>query len=115
MAAKRVVGIGRVVLNRRERLLMLQPRGKGILATTLRYPYEARQDAEYFSDISDIELPEEMLSIAEVIIGRKSGHFEPETFSDRYEEAVVDMLKAKQAGQVFAVADRKSTRLNSSP
>src|SRR3546814_15245928 len=84
---------------------MMQPRGKGILATTLRYPYGARQDAEYFSDISDIELPEEMLSIAEVIIGRKSGHFEPETFSDRYEEAVVDMLKAKQAGQVFAVAE----------
>jgi DNA end-binding protein Ku len=105
MAAKKVVGIGRVVLNRRERLLMLQPRGKGILATTLRYPYEVRQDAEYFSDISDIELPEEMLSIAEVIIGRKSGHFEPEKFSDRYEEAVVDMLKAKQAGQVFAVAE----------
>src|SRR5215471_16601019 len=49
MAAKGVVGIGRVVLNRRERIVMLQPRGKGILATTLRYAYEVRQDAEYFS------------------------------------------------------------------
>ncbi|HET6224039.1 MAG TPA: hypothetical protein VFE11_17820 [Dongiaceae bacterium] len=100
-----MVGIGRVVLNRRERMLMLQPRGKGILATTLLYPYEVRQDAEYFSDIADIKLPEEMLGIAEVIIDRKSGHFEPEKLTDRYEEAVVSMLRAKQAGQAFAVAE----------
>jgi DNA end-binding protein Ku len=105
MAAKKMVGIGRVVLNRRERMLMLQPRGKGILATTLLYPYEVRQDAEYFSDIADIKLPEEMLGIAEVIIDRKSGHFEPEKLTDRYEEAVVSMLRAKQAGQAFAVAE----------
>jgi len=105
MAAKEVVGIGRVVLNRRERMLMLQPRGKGILATTLHYPYEVRQDAEYFSDISEIKLPEDMMGIAEVIIDRKSGHFVPEKFNDRYEEAVVNLLKAKQAGQAFAVPE----------
>jgi DNA end-binding protein Ku len=105
MAAKEVVGVGRVVLNRRERMLMLAPRGKGILATTLRYPYEVRQDAEYFSDIADVKLPDEMMGIAEVIIERKSGHFEPTKFADRYEEAVVSMLKAKQAGQVFAVPE----------
>ena len=75
MARKNMVGIGRVVLSRRERMIMLQPRGKGILATTLRYPYEVRQDAEYFRGISEIELPKEMLEIAEVIIDRKSGHF----------------------------------------
>jgi DNA end-binding protein Ku len=105
MAAKEVVGIGRVVLQRRERMLMLAPRGKGILATTLRYPYEVRQDAEYFSDITDVKLPDDMMGIAEVIIERKSGHFEPDKFSDRYEEAVVSMLRAKQAGQVFAVQE----------
>ena len=99
MARKNMVGIGRVVLSRRERMIMLQPRGKGILATTLRYPYEVRQDAEYFRGISEIELPKEMLEIAEVIIDRKSGHFEPEKFSDRYEEAVVSLVRAKQAGQ----------------
>ena len=55
MARKKVVGIGRVVLSRRERMMMLQPRGKGILATTLRYPYEVRQDAEYFAGISEVE------------------------------------------------------------
>jgi DNA end-binding protein Ku len=105
MARRNVVGIGRVVLSRRERMIMLQPRGKGILATTLRYPYEVRQDAEYFRGISEIELPKEMLEIAEVIIDRKSGHFEPEKFSDRYEEAVVSLVRAKQAGQTFAVPE----------
>ena len=105
MARKKMVGIGRVVLNRRERMVMLQPRGNGILATTLRYPYEVRQDAEYFSGITDVKLPAEMLDIAEVIIDRKSGHFEPDKFTDRYEEAVVSLLRAKQAGEAFAVPE----------
>jgi DNA end-binding protein Ku len=105
MASKKMVGIGRVVLNRRERMLMLEPRSKGMLATTLRYPYEVRQDGEYFADINDVKLPAEMLDIAQEIIARKSGHFEPEKFTDRYEDAVVSMLRAKQAGQAFSVPE----------
>jgi DNA end-binding protein Ku len=105
MASKKMVGVGRIVLNRRERMLMLEPRSNGILATTLRYPYEVRKDAEYFAGIPDIKLPPEMLDIAKEIIGRKSGHFEPDKFTDRYEEAVVSMLRAKQAGQTFAVPE----------
>ena len=103
MTKKKMVGIGRVVLNRRERMLMLAPRAKGMLATTLRYPYEVRQDGEYFADIHDVKLPAEMLDIAQEIIARKSGHFEPDSFTDRYEETVVEMLRAKQAGEAFAV------------
>jgi len=101
MTRKKMVGIGRVVLARRERMLMLQPRGPGMLATTLRYPYEVRQDSEYFSDIHDVKLSAEMLDIAQEIIARKSSHFEPDKFTDRYEETVVEMLRAKQAGQAF--------------
>jgi DNA end-binding protein Ku len=105
MTRKKMVGIGRIVLARRERMLMLQPRDKGMLATTLRYPYEVRQGDEIFGEIGDVKLPAEMLDIAQEIISRMSGHFEPETFSDRYEEAVVAMLKAKQAGQTFTVPE----------
>ncbi len=108
MMRKEMVGIGRVVLNRRERMLMLEPRGKGMLATTLRYPYEVRQDGEYFADVTDVKLPAEMLDIAQEIIGRKAGHFEPDKFTDRYEEAVVGMLRAKQAGQAFAVPETEA-------
>jgi DNA end-binding protein Ku len=105
MSRKKVVGIGRIVLSRRERMLMLQPRDKGILATTLRYEYEVRQDTEYFGGITDLKLPKELLDIAELIIDRKSGHFEPDKYNDRYEEAVVSMLKAKQSGETFTVAE----------
>ena len=105
MAKKKVAGIGRVVLARRERLLMLQPRGPGMLATTLRYPYEVRQDAEYFEGIGERKLAPAMLDIAQEIIGRMSGSFEPTSFADRYEEAVIAMLQAKQAGQSFAVPE----------
>ena len=105
MTRKKMAGIGRVVLSRRERLLMLQPRGPGMLATTLRYPYEVRQDAEYFEGIGERKVAPAMLDIAQEIIGRMSGHFAPETFADRYEEAVVAMLSAKQAGQTFAVPE----------
>ena len=106
MTKKKMVAIGRIVLARRERMLMLQPRGKGIQATTLRYPYEVRQDGEIFGEISDVKLPPAMLDIAQEIIGRMSGHFEPDTFSDRYEEAVTELLKAKQAGQVFTMPEQ---------
>ena len=105
MTRKKMVGIGRIVLARRERMLMLQPRDKGMLATTLRYPYEVRQGGEIFDEISDVKLPGEMLDIAQEIINRMSGHFEPDTFTDRYEEAVVAMLRAKQQGQTFTVPE----------
>ncbi len=105
MTKKKVVGIGRVVLSRRERMLMLAPRGAGMMATTLRYPYEVRQDGEYFDTIGDVKVQSGMLDIAQEIIGRMSGHFEPDTFTDRYEEAVVAMLKAKQEGQSFTVPE----------
>lgn len=105
MMKKKMAGIGRVVLSRRERMLMLHPRGKGMMATTLRYPYEVRQDSEYFSDIHDVKLSDEMLDIAQEIIARKAGHFEPDKFNDRYEEALVEMLRAKQSGQVFTTPE----------
>jgi DNA end-binding protein Ku len=108
MTKKKMVGIGRIVLARRERMLMLQPRDKGMLATTLRYPYEVRAGAEIFDEIGDTKLPAEMLDIAQEIIGRKSGHFEPDKFTDRYEEAVVGMLRAKQAGQAFAMPEAEA-------
>jgi DNA end-binding protein Ku len=99
MTRQGLVGIGRVVINRRERLLMLSPRGKGMLATTVRYPYEVRQDADYFNDIPDVDLPDDMIDLAASIIDRKKSSFDPSLFTDRYENALIEMLKAKQAGQ----------------
>src|SRR5437588_2294400 len=98
MKRKNMVGLGRVVISRRERIVMLEPHGKGLIATTLHYAYEIRKVAEYFDDIPSMKLPGEMVELAEHILETKAGHFDPSEFEDRYENAVVEMLRRKQAG-----------------
>jgi DNA end-binding protein Ku len=98
MKRKNMVGLGRVVISRRERIVMLGPLDKGLMATTLHYAYEIRNAAEYFEDIPSIKLPGEMVELAEHILDTKAGHFDAREFEDRYENAVVEMLKRKQAG-----------------
>src|SRR5262249_51095418 len=98
MKRKNVVGLGKVVIARRERIVMLEPFDKGLMAMTLRYGYEVRNVQQYFEDIPDMKLPDEMMKLAEHILETKAGHFDPTEFEDRYENAVVEMLKQKQAG-----------------
>ena len=98
MRDKEMVGIGRVVIARRERVVMLESFGKGILGTTLRYPYEVREAESYFEDVPDIKLPDEMKQLASHILETKRADFDPEKFEDRYETALVALLKSKQAG-----------------
>jgi DNA end-binding protein Ku len=69
------------------------------LGLTLRYPYEVRDDAAYFEDIPALNLSKEMLDLATHIVNGKSGHFDPSRFEDRYENALVDLLKKKEAGE----------------
>jgi DNA end-binding protein Ku len=99
MRDKKMVGLARVVLTRREHVVMLEPFEKGLLATTLRYPYEIRDQADYFEDIPDLKLPAEMLKLAAHIVDTKAGHFDPKSFEDHYEKALVELLKDKQAGK----------------
>ena len=98
MRGKDVVALGRVVLSKRERVMMLEPSGKGLVGTTLRYPYEVRDTKEYFDDIPDVALAPDMLKLAEQILKSKTTDFDPSQFVDRYEEAVVELLKKKQTG-----------------
>ena len=99
MEKEHMVGIARIVMARRERMLMIEPRGKGLLATTLRNANEVRGEEAYFEGISDIELPDEMLSIATDIIERKSAKFDPKKFQDRYEQALVALIESKRSGK----------------
>jgi DNA end-binding protein Ku len=93
-----MAALGRVVLAKRERVIMLEPWDKGLIGTTLRYPYEIREAKEYFDDIPNEKLEPDMLKLAEHILQSKAADFDPSQFVDRYEEAVVEMLKKKQAG-----------------
>jgi DNA end-binding protein Ku len=94
-----MVALGRVVFTSREHVIALEPREKGLLGVTLRYPYEVRKQSEYFDDIPDEKIPKDMLELAQHIVKSKAGHFQPEKFEDQYEDALKELLRKKQAGQ----------------
>jgi DNA end-binding protein Ku len=95
-------GVARVVISRRERMLLLEPLGKGIMATVLRYPYEVRGEEAYFEDIPDLNLPKEMRDLASHIIETKAADFDPSKFEDRYENAVIELVRSKESGRPVA-------------
>jgi DNA end-binding protein Ku len=97
MRGKDVVGLGRVVLARRERPVILEPMGDGIRGTTLRYSHEIRHAADYFSGIPQLKLPDEMLRIAEHIVETKTSDFDPALLEDRYRTVLIETLRKKQA------------------
>jgi len=99
MKKTEMVGLGRVVMHRRERLLMLEPRDKGIQATALRYKTEVRDEDKYFDEIPSVKITGDTLELAEHILKQKKGHFDPGKFEDRYEDALSALIKAKRAGK----------------
>jgi DNA end-binding protein Ku len=98
MRGKDMVALGRVVLSKRERVIMLQPWEKGLLGTTLRYSYEVREAKDYFYDIAEVKVEPDLLALAEHILKTKEAKFDPTKFVDRYEQAVVEMLDKKKVG-----------------
>jgi len=96
------VAIGRVVLTNREHIIALEPLGKGLMGTLLRYPYEVRGETEYFDDIQDVKVTKDMLDLAKHIVEQKSGEFEPEAFEDHYETALIDLINQKRSGVKIA-------------
>jgi DNA end-binding protein Ku len=99
MRKEGLVGLARVVIYRREHLLLLQPRGKGLMATTLRYKTEVRNEQDYFDDIPNVKVAADMLKLGVQILESKKGHFDPSKFDDRYENALMQLIKAKRAGK----------------
>jgi DNA end-binding protein Ku len=72
--------------------MMLEAFGKGIMGTTLLYPYEIRSEEGVFEEIPELKLPDQMVGLAEDIIDKLSGAFEPEMFEDRYENAMIELI-----------------------
>ncbi|HZV07937.1 MAG TPA: Ku protein [Gemmataceae bacterium] len=100
------VAIGRVVLTNREHIIALEPLEKGLVGTLLRYPYEVRSEAEYFDEIQDVKVTEDMLDLAKHIVNQKSGRFEPEKFEDHYETALIDLINKKRSGKPITPKER---------
>src|SRR5947209_6728274 len=88
-----MVASGKVVFTSREHIIALEPRDKGLMGITLRYPYEVRKEKDYFDAIKDEKVPKDMLDLALHIVGTKRGDFEPEKFEDQYEDALKELLR----------------------
>jgi DNA end-binding protein Ku len=78
------------------------------MGTLLRYPYEVRNESEYFDEIQDVKVTKDMLDLAKHIVNQKAGDFEPEKFEDHYETALVDLINQKHAGKTVAHKPRPS-------
>jgi len=106
------IALARVVISTRERILALEPRGKGILAYTIRTDAEVRKPDEIFAGISEADPDPDMISIAERIIEQREGPFDPSQFVDRYEKALKALIEDKKKGQKPAkVAEPEDTNV----
>ncbi len=99
MKDKDRAGLARIVMANRGHIIALEPLGKGILGTTLRYDYEVRDENQYFSEIPSVRVPNEMLDLAEHILDSKAGHFDPKKFKDEYELELRKLVRRKAAGK----------------
>lgn len=99
------VALGRVVISTRERLLAIEPRGKGLIAYTLRTKDEVRSEKDVFGSIGRSKPDASMISIAQRIIEQKEGPFDPSKFTDRYESALKKVIAAKKKGKKPVAAE----------
>src|SRR4030088_340473 len=105
MKNKDRVALARIVLTNRENIIASEPLGKGLLGTTLRYPYEVRDEHEYFDDIPNPKISKDMIELASHILDIKAAHFDPSKFRDEYETALISRVTDMTAGKPFKAAE----------
>lgn len=112
MKASGQIALGRVVMSTRERIVALEPRDRGIIAYTLRSHDEVRDPKEAFAGIPATKVDPAMVAIANKIIEQQEGPFDPEQFTDRYEEALKAMIERKEKGKKpVSVEDPEDTNV----
>ncbi len=104
MSREKKIALARIVLSNRERLVSIAPYDRGFLLVTLRSAREVRGHEEYFKDIGNGDIDSEMLKLATQLIEQKSDEFAPSAYTDRYEEALLEIIKAKISGAEPVVA-----------
>ena len=108
------VAIARLVLSSRERVVTVGPRENGMFVCTLRNPNEVRGTAEYFGNIPVGKPDPEMLQLAEKLIEQKETVFDPKDYEDRYEVALMNMIREKLKGHkpILAAAPERGNVIN---
>jgi DNA end-binding protein Ku len=108
------MAIARLVLSSRERIVTIGPRESGMFVSTLRNPNEVRATGEYFGGIPESKPDAEMLELAEALIQQKKTTFDPKKYEDRYEVALMNMIKEKLKGHkpIIAAAPERGNVIN---
>jgi DNA end-binding protein Ku len=112
MKDKGRVALARIVFANREHIMAIEPWGKGLLGTTLRYDYEVRDEKEAFKGIPSPRVPKEMVELASHILDKKAGHFDPAKFKDEYELALRKLVKRKASGKTIERTEPVEDRSN---
>jgi DNA end-binding protein Ku len=99
------VALARIVLTNREHVIAIEPLGKGLLGTTLRFPYELRDESEFFDDIKNPKVTKDMVELAGHILDSKAAHFDPSKFKDEYETALKALVKRKASGKTIKIPE----------
>lgn len=100
------VALARVVLSNRERIVAIEPLGKGLIATTLRYAYEVRSEEDFFGDIKTPKISKDMIELASHILDTKASHFDASKFEDEYENALKALVKQKASGKTIKSVEK---------
>src|SRR5215510_12206130 len=115
MRDKDRVALAKIVLTNREHIMAIEPMGKILLGTLLRYDYEVREEKELARSVPSPHVPKEMLKLASHILDTKSGHFDPSKFTDEFETELKKLVKRKAAGKPIEYeepAERPSNVVN---
>jgi DNA end-binding protein Ku len=99
------LAMARLVLSTRERVVTIAPREKGMFVCTLRNPNEVRGTSAYFDAIPDLQPDAEMLDLAGRLIEQKTAAFDPKAYEDRYEAALMTMIREKLKGHKPIIAE----------
>jgi Ku protein len=116
MKDKDRVALAKIVIAHREHVIALEPLGKGLLGTTLRYDYEVRDEKAYFADVPSPHVNREMVNLAAHILATKETKFDPRKFKDEYENALKKLVRRKAKGHTIEEApppeERKDNVIN---
>jgi len=95
------VALAKIVMVNREHIIMIEPLGKGLLGTTLRFDYEVRSESDYFADIPSPRISKDMVELATHILEKKATKFDPSRFKDEYEIALKKLVQRKAKGHTI--------------
>ncbi|KAA0695387.1 Ku protein [Neorhizobium sp. P12A] len=105
MKADKVVGVSKLVIGRRERAVILEPRGEGIVLWTLRFGDEVRPEESYFEDVEEKADPE-LVPLVQQLMKKKSARWSPEMVTDPIQTSLLKLIDEKKA----ALKPRKTTK-----